>query len=165
MHTSLINVYSVIQKVKYDGKKGVSQPDIDSEDIEDEWKLNRRFIFRHCKENSLNQVLLRLINQGDITAAFPNLSKLHVAAIVTILPVTIAAMDCTFSSMKQIKTRFLSRMGEDILQHTMCICIERPEKLSNDTLEMIVDNYKVAKSPYEIIPRTFSRSPIYYCTN
>ena len=34
MHTSLINVYGVIQKVKYDGKESVS-PDIDSEDTED----------------------------------------------------------------------------------------------------------------------------------
>ena len=120
LHTSLINVYGVIQKVKYDGKEGVSQPDIDSEDTEDECKLNRRFIFRHCKENSLKQVLSRLINQGDITSAFPNLSKLHVAAIVTILPVTTATMECTFSSMKLIKTRFLTEW-ERIHYNTLCV--------------------------------------------
>ena len=38
MHTSLINVYGVIQKVKYNRKVSVS-PDIDSEDTVDEWKL------------------------------------------------------------------------------------------------------------------------------
>ena len=85
--------------------------------------LFRRFIFRQYKENSLNQVFLTLISQGDIAAAFPNLSKL--AAIVTVLPVTTATVERTFCSMKLIKTRFRSRMGEDTLEHTMHICVLR----------------------------------------
>jgi len=35
-------------------------------------------------------------------------------------------------------------MGEDTLEHTMRICIEGPDQLSNDTLEAVVDHYKGA---------------------
>ena len=50
-------------------------------------------VYSSLQNSSLNQVLSRLISQGDIAAAFPNLSKLHVAAIVRILPVTTATVE------------------------------------------------------------------------
>ena len=37
----LINLYFVVMKVNFDGQEGVSQPDVDSEDTEVEWKLFR----------------------------------------------------------------------------------------------------------------------------
>ena len=52
----------------------------------------------------------------------------------------------TYSSMKLIKTRLRSRMGEDTLEHTMRICIEGPDRLTNDMLEEIVDHYKGLKN-------------------
>ena len=88
--------------------------------------------------------LFILINSGDISIAFPNLSNL--AAIVEVLPVTTATVERTFSSMKLIKTRLRSRMGEDTLEHTMRICIEGPDRLTNDMLEEIVDHYKGLKN-------------------
>ena len=88
-------------------------------------------------------MLSRLIVTGDLAAAFPNLSKL--AAILEVLPVTTATAERTFSSMKLIKTRLRSRMTADTLDHTMRICIEGPDHLSNDTLEAVVNQYKQAK--------------------
>lgn len=51
--------------------------------------------------------------------------------------------------MKLTKTRLRSRMGEDTLEHTMRICIEGPDNLSNDTLEEIVKLQKLVKYPYD----------------
>ena len=34
-----------VQKANFDGQEGISQPDVDSEDTEAEWKLFWRFIF------------------------------------------------------------------------------------------------------------------------
>ena len=78
-----------------------------------------------------------------MSAAFPNLSKL--AEILEVLPVTTATVERTFSSMKLIKTRLRSRMGEDTLQAAMRICIEGPDQLSEETLEAAVDHYKGLK--------------------
>ena len=91
----------------------------------------------------MQQVLSRLTGSGDIAAAFPNLLKL--AAILQVLPVTTATVERTFNSMKPIKTRLCSRVGEDTLEHAMRICIEGPDHLSNDTLEAVVDHYKGSK--------------------
>ena len=79
----------------------------------------------------------------DLSAAFPNLSKL--ATILEVLPVTTATIERSFSSMKLVKTRLRSRMGEDTLQHTMRICIEGPDILSNEQLDAVLDYYKGQK--------------------
>ena len=47
--------------------------------------------------------------------------------------------------MKLIKTRLRSRLGADALEHTMRICIEGPDQLSDDVLESVVDHYKSVK--------------------
>ena len=91
----------------------------------------------------MQQVLSTLLSSADIAAAFPNLAKL--AAVLIVLPVTTATVERTFSSMKLIKTRLRSRMGESTLEHAMCICIEGPNQLSNETLEAVIDHYKHAK--------------------
>ena len=89
------------QKVIFDGKEVVSQPDVDVEETESEWKLFRRIFLKEYKDSSLQQVFLTLTGNEDIVAGFPNLSKL--AAILEILPVTTATVERTFSSMKLIK--------------------------------------------------------------
>ena len=61
-----------MQKVKFDGQEGVSQPDIDSEGNEAELKLG--CLSLHIG-SSIYQVLSKLICHGDIAAAFTNLSK------------------------------------------------------------------------------------------
>ena len=140
---SLISFYGSAQEVYFDGNKGTSQPDIDPEDTESEWKLFRRVIFVQHRHSSLQQVLSTLLSSGDIAAAFPNLARL--AAILIVLPVTTATVERTFSSMKLIKTRLRSRMGENTLEHTMRICIEGPDQSTDDTLEAVIDHYKHTK--------------------
>ena len=46
-------------------KKGVSQPDIDREDTESEWKLFRRLMLVQHKRSSLQQVLSALLNTSS----------------------------------------------------------------------------------------------------
>ena len=36
--SQLTNFYGVVQKANFDGQEGISQPDVDSEDTEAEWK-------------------------------------------------------------------------------------------------------------------------------
>ena len=140
---TLTAFYGSAQEVQFDGKKGVSQLDIDQQDTESEWKLFRRLMLVQHKRSSLQQVLSTLLNSSSIRASFPNLAKL--AAILIVLPVTTATVERTFSSMKLIKTRLRSRMGENALEHTMRICIEGPDRLSNETLEAVIDHYKHSK--------------------
>ena len=83
-----------------------------------------------CMTEHILHVLTKLISNADLSAAFPNLSKL--ATILEVLPVTTATVERSSSSMKLVKTRLCSRMGEDTLQHTMRICIEGPNILSNE---------------------------------
>ena len=134
----------VLQKRAYfDGDETFSQPDIDPEYTEAEWKLFRRLIFRKYRDSSLQTVLSCLTGSDGISTASPNLAK--VATILEVLPVTTATVERSFSSMKLIKTRLRSRMGEKTLDHAMRICIEGPDRLSDDTLEPVVDNYKEVK--------------------
>ena len=139
----LIDFYGSAQRAYFDEDEAFSQPDIDPEYTEAEWKLFRRLIFRKYRDSSLQTVLSCLTCSDDISTAFPNLAK--VATILEVLPVTTATVERSFSSMKLIKTRLCSRMGEKTLDHAMRICIEGPDRLSNDTLESVVDNYKEVK--------------------
>ena len=140
---TLTDFYGCVQEVHFDGNKGVSKPDIDPKDTESEWKLFRRLIFVQHQDSSLQQVLSALLSSADIAAAFPNLAEL--AAVLIVLPVTTATVERTFSSMKLIKTRLRSRMGESTLEHAMRICIEGPDQLPNRTLEAVIDHYKHSK--------------------
>ena len=63
---------------------------------------------------TVQEVLSKLIGQGDIATAFPNLSRL--AGIISVLPVTTCTVERTFSGMK---LRLQNRMDEDTLDSTM----------------------------------------------
>ena len=86
----LTSFYGTHQEMKFDGKEAVSQPDVDPEEAESEWKLFRRISFKQYSQRSLQDVLSTLTRKDDIKAGFPNLSKL--AAILEILPVTTATV-------------------------------------------------------------------------
>ena len=88
----------------------------------------------------MNSIVKNLYN---IRAGFPTLSKL--AEILEVLPVTTATVERSFSSMKLIKTRLRSRLGEETLEHATRICIEGPQQLSDGTLEHIIEEYKNIK--------------------
>ena len=128
---------------EFDGQTGSSEPDIDQEDVESEWKVFRRLMYLHHKKSSLQQVLSVLVDSSSTKTSFPNLARL--AAILIVLPVTTATVERSFSCMKLIKTRLRNRMGENTLEYAMRICIEGPNQLSNDTLEDILGHYKHSK--------------------
>ena len=106
-------------------------------------ELFRRLMLVQHMRSSLQEVLSSLLSSSSIRASFPHLAKL--ATILIVLPVTTATVEQTFSSMKLIKTRLRSRMGENTLEHTMRICIEGPGRLSNEALEAVIDHYKHSK--------------------
>lgn len=139
----LTSFYGSPQKVILNGQEAVSQRDIHPEGTASEWKLFRRIIYKQYREKSLQYVLLTLTRKDDIRAGFPTLSKL--AEILEVLPVTTATIEHSFSSMKLIKTRLRSRLGEETLEHAMQICIEGPQQLSDGTLEHIIEEYKNIK--------------------
>ena len=53
----LIDFYGIAHRAYFDGDEAFSQPDIDPEYIEAEWKLFRRLIFRKYRDSSLQTVL------------------------------------------------------------------------------------------------------------
>ena len=75
-----------------------------------------------------------------LVAGFPNLASL--ARLAMVLPVTTATVERSFSDMKLIKTRLRSRLGEEILNHTMRISIEGPDKLNSEDLDSIIQKEK-----------------------
>ena len=91
-------------------------------------------------DKSLQDVLLTLIGKD---AGFPNLSKL--AEILEVIPVTTATVERSFSS----------RLGEETLEHTMRICIEGPQQLSEqNTLLMNIEKLKDEKLYYKLDNKT-----------
>ena len=138
---TLINQYGIVQKAQFEGAESFSVPDIEAEETSSEWKLFRQVLLLRNKGNSLQHVLLSLVDCKE--SSFPNLSTL--AAILEVLPVTTATVERSFSSMKLIKTRLRSRMGKYTLEHTMRVCIEGPDYLPDVTLNAIVDHYKSVK--------------------
>ena len=98
---TLIKFYGIVQRVQFDGDEGVSQPDIHAEETASEWKLFRRVMFVRYKSSSLQEVLSALTGSGDMA---------KLAYILEVIPVTTATVECSFSSMKLIKTRLRSRI-------------------------------------------------------
>ena len=142
---TLTDFYGSVQEVHFDGNKiKVFQSLILILMLKIQNLSGNCFVdlFVQHKDSSLQQVLSTLLSSADLSAAFPNLVKL---VILIVLPVTTATAEWTFSSMKLIKTRLWSRMGENTLEHAMCICIEGRDQLPNDTLEVVIDHYKHAK--------------------
>ena len=140
---TLTDLYSVEQRINVGGDEGISQADIEAKETESEWKLFQRLIFLQYKGRSLQFVLPRLLRNGEIYAAFPNLAK--IAAILGVLPVTTATVERSFSNMKLLKTRLRSRMSEETLDYYIRICIEGPDQLSDENLEAVLEYYKGMK--------------------
>ena len=64
----------------------------------------------------------------------------------SVLPVTTATVERSFSDMKLIKTRLRSRLGEETLNHTMRISIEGLDKLNSEDLNSIIQYWKEKKT-------------------
>ena len=64
----------------------------------------------------------------------------------SVLPVTTATVERSFSGMKLIKTRLRSRLGEETLNHTMQISIQGQYKLNSEDLDSIIQYWKEKKT-------------------
>ncbi len=63
-----------------------------------------------------------------------------------VLPVTTATVERSFSDMKLIKTRLRNRLGESTLDQTMRISIEGQDKISENSLDNIIQHWKEQKN-------------------
>jgi hypothetical protein len=140
----LTSFYGMPQTVSFQSTTGTSVPDVDPEQTEAEWKIFRRGMFTKFKSSTAKEVTHALLSNSTLSSAFPNLATL--AKIVSVLPVATATVERSFSNMKLVKTRLRSQLGDDTLDHAMRVCIEGPERLNNDSLEAITDNWKEQKS-------------------
>ena len=53
-----------------------------------------------------------------------------------------ATVERSFSSIKLVKTRLRSQPGCDTLDHVLRVCIEGPERLTDESLEAIIEHWK-----------------------
>ena len=77
-----------------------------------------------------------------------------------------ATVERSFSSIKLVKTRLRSQLGCDTLDQALKVCIEGPERLTDESLEVI---YLVAKHKFFTLSFTQYFWQIYnihlYCIN
>ena len=128
------------------------------------FKIFQRLMFTRFKSSTAKEVTKALVSNSTLGSAFPNLVTLAsafpnlvtlasafpnlvtLASIVSILPVTTATVERSFSNMKLVKTRLRNQIGDDTLDQAMRVCIEGPERLSNESLETIIDHWKEQKT-------------------
>ena len=119
----MTDFYGRAQQVKLQDEVGHSSPDVDIEQTQAEWKIFQRIMLEFKAETAAT-VLHNLLTSDTLSAGF--------------LPVTTATVERSFSDMKMIKTRLRSRLGEDTLDYALRICIEGPDTLDHDQLELII---------------------------
>ena len=75
------------------------------------------------------------MENSTLSSFFPNLATL--AKIVSTSPVETATVERSCSSIKLVKTRLRSQLGCDTLDQALRVCIEGPERLTDESLETI----------------------------
>ena len=95
-------------------------------------------MFTKYKSSTAKDVTHALMYTSTLSSSFPNLVTL--AKIVSILPVATATVERSFSNMKLLKTRLRSQLGDDTLDQALRVCIEGPERLTDESLEAIIDH-------------------------
>ena len=111
------------------------KPALVSSDITLEWKMYKRYIAQHPKEDMKAQ-LKELATNSMLIAMFPNLS--FIANICLSIPVGTASVERSFSQIKMIKTRLRNHLGEMSLS-LMKMAIESPQKICDRDLEEVID--------------------------
>ena len=82
---------------------------------------------------------------SDIATAFPNLAKVGAIENRCITGDNSPDSWAFLQRHEANSNKVYSRLGEDAPEHTMCICIEGPDQLSDDVLESVADHYKRVK--------------------
>ena len=96
-------------------------------------------MFSKCKSSTAEDDVTRaLMENSTHSSSFPNLATL--AMVVPILPVSVATVyKRSFSSIKLVKTRLRSQLGCDTLDLALRLCIEGPERPTDENLEAIIE--------------------------
>ena len=139
----LTSFYGMPHTISFKSTTGSSIPDVDPEQTEAEWKMFRRLMFNKYKSSTAKDVTHALIYNSTLSSSFPKIVTL--AKIVSILPVATATVEKSFSNMKLVKTRLRSQLGDDTLDQALRVCIEGPERLTDESLEAIIDHWKEQK--------------------
>ena len=139
----LTSFYGMPHTISFKSTTGTSIPDVDLEQTEAEWKKLRRLVFTKYKSSTDKDATHALIYNSTLSSSFPNLVTL--AKIVSILPVATATVERSFSNMKLVKTKLRSQLVDDTLDQASRVCIEGPERLTDESLGAIIDHWKEQK--------------------
>ena len=83
------------------------------------------------------------MENSALSSSFPNLATF--AKIVPILLVAAATVERIFSSIKLVKTWLRSQFGCDPLDQALRVCIKGSERLTDESLEAIIEHWKEQK--------------------
>ena len=90
-------------------------------------------MFSKYKSSIAKDVTRALMENSTLSSSIQNLATL--AKIVSILPMAAATVERSFSSIKLIKTRLTSQLGCYTLDQALRVCIEGPERQTDESLE------------------------------
>ena len=97
---------------------------------------------------SISSIYEVFVELAPYRAAFPNLIK--VLQIILTIAVTSASCECTFSSLKRIKTWLRTTMSEERLVDLATLSIER-DKSANLSLDQVVTDFSNKENNRRII--------------
>ena len=90
-------------------------------------------MFSKYKSSIAKDVTRALMENSTLSSSFPNLATL--AKIVSILLVATSSVERSFRSIKLVKTRLRSQLLCDTLDQALRVCIEGPERQTDESLE------------------------------
>ncbi|CAF2974128.1 unnamed protein product [Rotaria sp. Silwood2] len=119
-----------------------------NDDLLNEWKVFRKYLFIKKQEKSTAVLSQRencidLVKKGMLRKMYPQLSL--AAEIFLCAPISTATVERDFSTMNRILTDLRNRLTTDHLQKLMKISIEGPSDLDNDLKNLIIDCWKRKK--------------------
>ena len=115
--------------VKLEAKNKISSVELKSSDAYD---------YINGRKPSPSQVYAAMCESGCLVQ-FTETMKLLIALLV---PPSTSGVERGFSVMKLIISLLRTSLNQTDIDHFMRICTKGPEKLSDDGLEKLVDNYK-----------------------
>ena len=129
----LLDYYGRARSLELCGSTVSAVPDIDKDDTLAEWRIFKRLLYNQYRGSRESQCLM-----------FPNTVKL--LQVYQIIPLTTAAVERSFSTLKLVKTNLRNRLKENMLDWCIRIAIEGPDALSNDDLEAIIHTWNDKKT-------------------
>ena len=146
---NLADFYGKEATIEYNGITYKSPPLLEHKELESEWKVFRRALYREKKiimwsnnlstSPSMQAVLQSMQTSEAYKGIFPQTFSL--LNIILSLPIGTATVERSFSDMKMIKTRLRNRLSDCNLSRLMLIAIEGPE-LKEVNFEEILNVFK-----------------------